>query len=77
MAMAYVRRVRGWVYAGGMVRHTRDARIGIKAFDSEETAWRAAAKADGMDLSAWMRRAADRAMQSEERERKAREKWYG
>lgn len=58
-------------------RTTRDARIGIKAFDSEEEAWREAARAEGMDLSAWMRRAADRARQNEERERKAREKWYG
>ena len=74
--MACVPRVHGWVYAGGMNRPTREARIGIKAFDSEEAAWREAAKAEGMDLSAWMRRAADRAKVAEERERKAREKWY-
>lgn len=59
-----------------MKKPTRDARIAIKAFDSEEAAWREAAQLEGMDLSGWARRALDRARVAEGRERKAREKWY-
>lgn len=74
--MACVQRAPDQWYARRMKKPTREARIGIKAFDSEEEAWREAARQEGMDLSAWARRAMDRAKVAEERERKARERWY-
>ncbi len=76
--MACVPGVPRWVYAGGMKARTkREARIGIKAFDSEEEGWRAAAAAEGMNLSAWVRRACDRAKVAEELARRRAERWPG
>lgn len=54
----------------------RLARIAFMAFEKEEEGYEQAARMEGMTLSAWIRRACDRAMQAEERARKIQEKWY-
>lgn len=55
---------------------TLKSKIEIRLSDEDEARMKDAAKREGMTVSAWLRRAAYRTAMEEERERKARERWY-
>lgn len=54
---------------------TMKSKIEIRLSDEEEARMKEAARQEGMNLSAWLRRAGYRTAMEEERERRNRGKW--